>query len=86
MDTTLLKAQLPTPLAEQVERLAARLDRSRDWVVEQALGAWIDREERHREMTLEGLADVDAGRFVDQDAMDAWAGSLDTDKPLTAPC
>ena len=55
------------------------------WVVEQALGAWIDREERHRELTLEGLADVDAGRFVDQDAMDAWAGSLDTDKPLTAP-
>ena len=85
MDTTVLKAQLPTPLAEQVDRLAARLDRSRDWVVEQALGAWIDREERQRMMTLEGMADVDAGRFIDQSEMEAWAESLDTDKPAPAP-
>jgi predicted transcriptional regulator len=85
MDTTVLKAQLPTPLAEKIDRLAARLDRSRDWVVEQALGAWIDREERQRTMTLEGMADVDAGRFIDQSAMEAWADSLDTDSPAPAP-
>ena len=85
MGTTVLKAQLPTRLAEQVDRLAERLDRSRDWIVEQALGAWIDREERHRAMTLEGMADVDAGRFIDQAAMEAWADSLDTDSPAAAP-
>jgi predicted transcriptional regulator len=85
MDTTVLTTQLPTSLADQVDQLAARIDRSRDWIVQQALGAWIDREERQRSMTLEGMADVDAGRFIDQSSMEAWADSLDTDKPAAAP-
>jgi hypothetical protein len=41
-------------------------------------------EERHR-MTLEALADVDAGRSVAHAAVQEWAQSLDTDKPLPLP-
>ena len=36
-------------------------------------------------MTIEALADVDAGRVVDHEAMLAWADSLGTDNPLPLP-
>ena len=39
------------------------------------------KEERKR-LTLEALADVDAGRVIDHQAVQAWADSLDSDKPL----
>ena len=41
--------------------------------------------ERRRARTLKGLADVDAGRLIDDEAMQAWADSLGTDHELPAP-
>ena len=35
--------------------------------------------------TREGLADVDAGRVVDQQMVEAWAASLSSDVPLSVP-
>ena len=40
---------------------------------------------RRRRLTLEGLADVDAGRLIDDEAMQAWADSLGTDCELPIP-
>jgi len=74
-DTRVMTAHVPIPLAEQVDDLAARLDRSRGWVVKQALAAFVEREEMRRNMTLQGLADVDAGRGVSHDQVKAWAAS-----------
>jgi len=36
------------PLAEKVYQLATRLERSRGWIIKQALSAWIDQEEEDR--------------------------------------
>ena len=84
-ETRVVTAHIPRGLAEQVDAMAARLDRSRGWIVKQALAAWVDQEaERHR-MTLEALADVDAGRVVDDHAVQAWADSLATGKPRRPP-
>lgn len=41
--------------------------------------------ERRRRLTVEGLADVDAGRLIDDAAMQAWADSLGTDQELAVP-
>jgi predicted transcriptional regulator len=41
--------------------------------------------DRRRRLTLEGLADVDAGRLIDDEAMQAWAESLGTDGELPIP-
>ena len=35
--------------------------------------------------TVAALADVDAGRVIDSRAVQAWADSLLTDRPLAAP-
>jgi predicted transcriptional regulator len=85
MDTKVLTAHVPLSLAKKVDKLAERLERSRGWVVKQALSAWVEQEEERHRLTLEALADVDAGRVIDHQAVQAWADSLGTDKPLPPP-
>ncbi|MDZ7583501.1 MAG: ribbon-helix-helix domain-containing protein [Thiobacillus sp.] len=84
-DTKVLTAHVPLPLAEKVDQLAAKLERSRGWIVKQALAAWVDQEEERGRLTREALADVDAGRVIDHQAVQAWADSLSSDKALPVP-
>lgn len=85
METRVLTAHVPVQLAEKVDELATRLERSRGWIVKQALADWIELEEERRRLTLEAMADVDAGNVVDQEEVEKWAASLGTDKPLPRP-
>ena len=85
MNTKVLTAHVPLSLAAKVDRMAARLERSRGWIVKQALAAWIDQEEERARLTREALADVDAGRVIAHQSVQAWADSLDTDQPLPLP-
>ena len=83
--TKVLTAHVPVALAEKVEAMASRLERSLGWVMKQALAAWVDQEEERHRMTLTALEDVDAGRVIDHQAVQAWADSLGTDRPLPLP-
>ncbi len=84
-ETKVLTAHIPLPLAEKIDQMAARLDRSRGWIMKQALSAWIDQEEERNRLTREALADVDACRVIDHQSVQAWADSLSTDDPLPVP-
>lgn len=84
-ETKVLTTHVPLELAEKVEAMAARIDRSRGWVVKQALAAWVDQEEERHRMTLEAMAEVEAGRVIDHRAVQAWADSLTSRKPLPPP-
>ena len=84
-ETKVLTAHIPIPLAEKVDLIATRLERSRNWIMKQALSAWIEQEEERDRLTLEALSDVDTGRVVDHQAVQAWANSLNTDDPLPVP-
>ena len=83
--TRALTADVPLPLADKVDQMAARLERSRGWIMKQALSAWIAQEEARDRLTQEALADVDAGCVIDHQAVQAWADSLGTDQPLPLP-
>jgi predicted transcriptional regulator len=84
-ESKVITAHIPLPLADKVDQLASRLERSRGWIVKQALSAWVDQEEERSRLTREAMADVDAGRIIDHQSLQAWADSLGTDKPLPAP-
>jgi predicted transcriptional regulator len=83
--TRVLTAHVPFALAEKVDQMTARLERSRGWIMKQALSAWINQEEERERLTREALTDVDAGLVIDHQAVQAWADSLNTDKPLSVP-
>lgn len=85
MPTKVLTAHVPLPMIEKVDEIAARLERSRGWIVKQALSAWIEQEEEYRRLTLEALAEVDANQVVDHQSVRAWAESLNSDSPLPVP-
>ncbi|MEQ1518290.1 MAG: ribbon-helix-helix domain-containing protein [Usitatibacteraceae bacterium] len=77
MSDRVVTAHIPLELAEQVDLIAARLDRPKGWIVRQALTSWVELEAKRHQLTLEGLADVEAGRVVDHASVAAWAKSLD---------
>ena len=85
MNTKVLTAHVPLALAEKVDQLAARQERSRGWIVKQALAAWIDQEEERSRLTREALAEVDAGRVIAHQAVQSWADSLSSDQPIPLP-
>ena len=85
METKVVTTHIPLPLADKIDDLAQRLERSKAWIVKQALVAWVDQaEERHR-LTLEALTDVDQGNVIDHQSVQAWVESLGTDTPLSLP-
>jgi len=51
-------------------------------IMKQAFTAWIDQDE---ERTIEALADVDAGKVIDHQLVQAWADSLESDMSLPVP-
>ena len=83
--TRVLTAHVPLQMADKVDQMAIRLERSRGWIMKQALSVWIDQEEERSRLTREALDDVDAGHVIDQQAVRSWADSLDTDNPLNVP-
>ena len=84
-DTRVMTAHLPVALAEQVDQLAIRLERSRGWVLKQALVAYVEREaERHR-LTVEAMADVDTQNGLTHQDVKAWAATLGTGQPGQLP-
>jgi predicted transcriptional regulator len=80
-----LTAQVPLSLAEEVDALAAELERPRQWVMKKALTLYLASQRDRRKAIREGLDDVDGGRTVSMDAMDQWLASLDTSSEQPVP-
>lgn len=85
-ETKVFTAHVPLLLAEKVDQLAGRLERSRAWVMKQALSAWLEQQEVRDRLTQEAMADINADHVIAHQDVQAWADSLGTDEPLPVPC
>lgn len=63
-DGRVVTAKLPDDLVAEMDEVAGRIDRSKSWIVRQAVSEWLAEERRRYELTLEGLKDVDEGRTI----------------------
>lgn len=59
-----ITAKLPDELVSRMDEAAERLDRSKSWIVREAVSNWLDEEQRRYELTIEALRDVDEGRSI----------------------
>ncbi|MCK6442757.1 CopG family ribbon-helix-helix protein [Elstera cyanobacteriorum] len=84
-ETRVLTAAIPAALADKLAIMAAERDQSPDAIVRQALSAWVEDEEERYRLTLEAIAQADAGLLVDHADVRAWAESLGSDNPLPMP-
>lgn len=55
---------LPADLVARLEAVATRIDRSKSWIIRQAVAEWLAEEQRRHELTLEALKDVEEGRTL----------------------
>jgi len=76
VDSRVVTAHLPIDLADKLDGLAERLDRPKGWIVKEAIASYVALEEKRHRLTLEALADVDAGRTLDQAEIESWAAGL----------
>jgi predicted transcriptional regulator len=57
-------AKLPDDLVSQMDEVADRMERSKSWIVREAVSQWMAEERRRHELTLEALKGVDEGRTI----------------------
>ena len=60
-------ARLPDDLVSRMDVIADRIERSKSWIVREAVSHWLDEEQRRYELTVDALKDVDAGRTIAHD-------------------
>jgi predicted transcriptional regulator len=63
-------AKLPEDLVSEMDEVAGRIDRSKSWIVRQAVAEWLAEERRRYEMTLEAMKSVDEGRSFSQEEIE----------------
>ncbi|OWV70072.1 CopG family transcriptional regulator [Rhizobium sp. R634] len=76
METKMLNAHIPLPLAARLDALALDLALPRDQIVIEAIAAWLDTEERRRIATLRTLAAANTIVVIEHDRVIDWADSL----------
>ncbi len=79
-----LQPEIETPL----EQLSIKLDRSKNYLVNQAVKEFLARKAREDERwteTLDAIDSVDNGQTVDGEAVDAWLESWGADNEQDPP-
>jgi predicted transcriptional regulator len=75
-DGRVITAKLPDDLVSQLDDAADRIDRSKSWIVREAVQQWLAEEQHRDELTLEALRDADEGRPIDHDTIRVQADRL----------
>ena len=86
MSTTSFR--LDDELQEKLESTAARLKRTKGWLINEAVRQYIEREEIRTRMlsqTEEALADIEAGRIVSGEEVLNWLKTWGTEAEISAP-
>ena len=63
-DGRVVTAKLPDDLVDRMDEVAERIDRTKSWIVREALSQWLAEEQRRYDLTIEALKDVDEGRTI----------------------
>lgn len=69
-DGRVVTAKLPDDLVSQLDEIAARIDRSKSWIVREAVTEWLAEEQRRYELTVEALKSVDEGNTFTQEEVE----------------
>lgn len=73
---------------QQLEAIANRLQRSKGWVINQALSEYIDKQQREQDrwqQTLDAMASAAQGKVVDASEVHNWLNSWGTENEQDAP-
>ena len=55
-------ARMPADLVAQFDEVAKRTERTKNWIIREAVAQWLTEDQRRHELTVEALEGVAAGR------------------------
>ncbi|WP_313536584.1 ribbon-helix-helix domain-containing protein [Sphingomonas sp.] len=74
--TAVITGRVPEAISDQLDRLAERMDRSRSWVVSQAIEAFVAAETQLLDSLDEAERQIDNGEFRTQAQMEDLVAEL----------
>ncbi len=80
--------RLQPDIEENLGAMTEKLQRSKSWLINQALREYFERQELEQarwQETLQALESVAQGRIVSGEAVDAWLQSWGTENELSPP-
>ena len=69
-ENRVVTAILPQDLVARMDEAGKQIDRSKSWIVRQAVAEWLADHERRHELTGEALKSVDEGRMFTQEQVE----------------
>jgi len=73
--------RMPDQLMNKLEAIAEKLDRSKGWIIKDAVSQYVERMDRREKMLVEtrlALADVEEGNVIDGEDVITWIESWGT--------
>lgn len=86
MGVTTVRLQLE--VEEQLDEIASRLQRSKGWVINEAVAEYIDKQKVEQErwqQTLDAMESAAQGKLVDANEVHNWLSSWGTEDESDAP-
>jgi predicted transcriptional regulator len=83
--TRVVTSHIPEDLAERLDDYADEMERSRGWIMKQALASWLDWEDEKLRLSREALEEARQVGFIPHEEVVAYFKSLDTNNPLPRP-
>ena len=80
--------RIPEEMEKPLEALSKKLDRSKSYLINQAIKEFIARqslEDSRWQDTLQALESIKSGNSIDEEDVNAWLNSWGTDKRLSTP-
>ncbi len=80
--------RMPDQLMDKLETIAEKLDRSKGWIIKDAVSQYVERIDRKEKMlteTRQALSEIESGNVVDGDEVMAWIESWGSDNEKSAP-
>lgn len=85
---TVTTVRLQADIEQHLDEIANRLQRSKGWVINQALAEYIEKqrvEQERWQQTLEAMESAAQGKVVDASEVHDWLKSWGTEGELAAP-
>ncbi|MEJ2177240.1 MAG: ribbon-helix-helix protein, CopG family [Gammaproteobacteria bacterium] len=85
---SITSVRIPDDIEKPLESLSKKLDRSKSYLINQAIKEFIARqslEDSRWQDTLEALESIKAGKSIDEEDVNAWLNSWGTNDLKLAP-
>ncbi|MDP5279445.1 ribbon-helix-helix protein, CopG family [Sphingomonas sp. DG1-23] len=77
--TTVITGRVAEETSTKLDRLAARMERSRSWIVARAVEEFVLSETELMDSLDEAEREIDRGEYLTQEEMEAWVAGLRRD-------